>query len=119
MTPINVQKKLSLFTDQWAPKIIARLNDYHVKLVKCQGEFVWHRHAHSDEMFFVIEGTMTISFRDGDFTLAEGDLMVVPKGVEHRPAAADECRVLLIESAGTVNTGDAGGGMTAEDDVWI
>lgn len=118
-TSINLSEKFSAFSDRWAPKIIARMNDYHLKIVKFEGEFVWHRHDHTDEVFLVIEGTMTIAFRDGEVTVQAGELIVVPKGVEHRPAASRECRAMLIEPAGTVNTGDAGGEMTADDDVWI
>ncbi|MEZ4771037.1 MAG: cupin domain-containing protein [Caldilineales bacterium] len=115
----NFQQKLSLFTDLWSPRIIARMNDTHLKLVKIRGEFVWHSHPETDEVFIVLDGSMTIEFRDGAANLNSGELLVVPKGVEHRPIAADECSVLLIEPAGTVNTGDAGGSMTAPVDVWI
>ncbi len=116
---INFQNKLGLISEQWAPKIIAQMNDYHLKLVKIQGNFVWHSHPETDEVFIVLEGSMDIDFRDGKVTLASGEMCVVPKGVEHKPYAAGECSVLLIEPAGTVNTGDTGGEKTAPADAWI
>jgi mannose-6-phosphate isomerase-like protein (cupin superfamily) len=112
--PINILQKLSLFSEHWSPKIIAQLNDYHFKVVKVQGEFVWHDHPETDEVFLVIEGTLMIHFRDGDVTLNAGEMYVVPKGVEHKPSAASECQVLLIEPAGTVNTGNADDGEASE-----
>ena len=116
---INFKEKLSRFDDHWSPKVIARMNDTHFKLVKFQGEFVWHRHEDTDEVFIVLEGEMSIEFRDGAVTVRAGELFVVPKGVEHRPVADKRCKALLVEPAGTINTGDAGGEMTAADDVWI
>jgi mannose-6-phosphate isomerase-like protein (cupin superfamily) len=115
----NFQHKLQLFSDHWSPKIIGQMNDYHLKLVKIQGDFVWHSHAETDEVFIVLDGSMEIYFRDGLVTLHRGEMYIVPKGVEHKPFAAAECSVLLIEPAGTVNTGDAGGVMTAPDNDWI
>ena len=115
----NFVSKLSLFSDHWSPKIIAQMNDYHFKLVKIQGEFVWHSHAETDEVFIVLAGSMDIHFRDGLVALNSGEMVVVPKGVEHKPFAAVECSILLIEPAGTVNTGDAGGELTARDNIWI
>lgn len=109
---INLKEKLSLFTEHWSPKIIAQLNDYHLKLVKVMGEFVWHRHPKTDEVFLVVSGTLNIEMRDRTVTLQEGELYVVPKGVEHRPVAENECSILLVEPAWTVNTGDVGGGRT-------
>ncbi|MGH2362167.1 MAG: cupin domain-containing protein [bacterium] len=117
--PINVSEKFSKFSDQWAPKIIAQMNDYHFKLAKIQGEFVWHSHANTDEVFIVVDGDITIHFRDGDVNLQRGELFVVPRGVEHKPSAVRECKIMLVETAGTVNTGDAGGPKTAADGVWI
>lgn len=117
--PISFERKFELFSDRWSPKIVAQMNDYEFKLVRIQGEFVWHSHAETDEVFIVLDGTMDIQFRDGKVTLAAGEMLVVPRGVEHRPVAAEECRLLLVEPAGTVNTGDAGGELTAEGDVWI
>jgi mannose-6-phosphate isomerase-like protein (cupin superfamily) len=116
---INLAQKLTKFSEHWSPKIIAQMNDYHFKLVKLQGEFVWHSHAETDEVFMVLEGELHIEFRDGQVDLKSGELFVVPKGVEHRPVAAGECQVMLVEPAGTVNTGDAESDLTAEDNVWI
>jgi mannose-6-phosphate isomerase-like protein (cupin superfamily) len=116
---INFNDKLGLFSDRWSPKIIGQMNDYHLKLVKIQGEFVWHSHAQTDEVFIVLDGSMEIRFRDGLVTLNSGEMYIVPKGVEHKPHAVAECSVLLIEPAGTINTGDAGGDMIAADNIWI
>ena len=117
--PINLTQKLSMFSDHWSPKIIAQMNDYHFKLVKLKGDFVWHRHIDTDEVFLVIQGAMQIDFRDGSVELRAGEMCVVPKGVEHKPWAEKECHVLLVEPAGTVNTGDAGGDLTADNDSWV
>ncbi|QQS45516.1 MAG: cupin domain-containing protein [Acidobacteriota bacterium] len=117
--PINFRSKLEHFSELWSPRIVAQLNDYHLKLVKIQGEFVWHSHAETDEVFIVIDGSMEIEFRDGRVTLSSGEMFVVPRGVEHKPSAGSQCSILLIEPAGTVNTGDAGGEMTAPSDAWI
>lgn len=111
--PINLRQKLSQFSDHWAPKIAAVMNDYELKLVKLQGDFTWHHHAATDEVFLVLEGRMTIELRDRTVTLSAGELFVVPKGAEHCPHAEEECQVLLIEPAGIVNTGTAGGELTA------
>lgn len=116
---INLKEKLSKFTDHWAPKIIAQMNDYHFKLVKFQGDFVWHNHDDTDEVFIVLDGEMSIAFKDGAVDLKTGEMFVVPKGVEHKPSAEQECKILLVEPAGTINTGETGGEMTAADDVWI
>lgn len=116
---INFNEKLARFSEHWSPRIIARMNDDHFKLVKLQGEFVWHSHAETDEVFIVLEGELTIAFRDGAVTLHSGEMVVVPRGVEHKPHAEQECKVLLVEPAGTVNTGNAGGEMTAPNDRWI
>lgn len=118
-SPVNLQEKFTLFSEQWTPKIIAQLNDYHLKLVKVQGDFIWHSHAETDEVFMVIDGELTIEMHDGNVTLRPGELYVVPSGVAHRPRAEAECQLLLIEPAGTVNTGDAGGDLTAPADDWI
>ena len=117
--PINLHEKLGKFNDHWSPKIIAQINDYHFKLVKFQGEFVWHSHADTDEVFITLDGEMSIEFRDGKVELKAGEMYVVPKGVEHKPFAESQCKIMLVEPAGTVNTGDAGGDLTAEDNVWI
>ena len=116
---INFENKLEKFSEHWSPKIIAQMNDYHFKLVKFQGDFVWHQHADTDEVFITLDGEMIIEFRDGKVNLKNGEMFVVPRGVEHKPFAEKECKILLIEPAGTVNTGDAGGNLTAADDVWI
>lgn len=116
---INFQEKLAKFSDHWSPKIIAQMNDYHFKLVKFQGDFVWHSHADTDEVFIALAGEMTIEFRDGKAYLKTGEMFVVPKGVEHKPFAEKECKIMLVEPAGTINTGDAGGDLTAENNVWI
>ena len=108
-----------LFSEQWSPKIIAPMNDYHFKLVKVQGEFVWHNHPETDEVVLVVNGQLQIQFRDGSVTLNEGELFVVPKGVEHKPVAMKECHILLVEQAGTVNTGDVVNEKTAPNNVWI
>jgi mannose-6-phosphate isomerase-like protein (cupin superfamily) len=117
--PINLAEKLARLHEQWSPRIIAQMNDYHFKLVKIEGEFVWHSHAETDEVFLVLDGEMTIHFRDGEVTLRAGEMFVVPKGREHKPFAARECRMMLVEPAGTVNTGDAPSERTAEDGVWV
>ena len=114
--PVDLADKLSQFTDLWSPKVVARLNDAEVKVVKVQGEFTWHRHDDTDELFLVIAGRLTIQLRDGDVTLGPGQLYVVPRGVEHCPIAEEETHALLIEPAGVVNTGDAGGTLTAPYD---
>lgn len=103
---INITEKLSRFDDRWSPKIVADLNDSHVKLVKVQGEFVWHSHAEEDELFFVLHGTLAIELRDGIVTLEPGEMVVIPKGVEHRPVAAEEVHLMLIEPRGIRHTGD-------------
>lgn len=117
--PINLREKLDKFTDHWSPKIIAQINNYHFKLVKFQGDFVWHRHDDTDEVFINLDGEMSIEFRDGRVDLKSGEMFVVPKGAEHKPFAEKECKIMLVEPAGTVNTGDAGGELTAEENVWI
>ena len=116
---INLRDKLALFGDFWKPRVIAELNDYQFKVVKLQGGFVWHAHADTDEVFLVLDGRMVIEFREGPVALETGELCVVPRGVEHRPFAETACSVLLVEPRGVVNTGDAGGAMTAANDVWI
>jgi mannose-6-phosphate isomerase-like protein (cupin superfamily) len=119
MNPINLADRLAMLTEHWSPRVVAELNDYQFKLVKLQGEFVWHDHTDTDEAFLVLDGEMEIGFRDRTVTLKKGELFVVPKGVEHITRAARECSALIIEPRGVVNTGDAGGGLTAKNDVWI
>ena len=116
---INLISKLSLIKDHWSPRVIAEMNDVQFKLVKFQGDFVWHRHADTDEVFLVVEGEMQIGFRDREVTLRQGDLFVVPKGVEHITRAQHECHALIVEPRGVVNTGAAGGELTAGNDAWI
>lgn len=116
---VNFRNKLGLFTEQWSPKVIAEMNDYQFKVVKLQGDFVWHDHKDTDETFIVLEGRLRIDFRDGHVNLSEGEMYVVPRGIEHKPYAEYEAKVLLIEPRGVVNTGDELGSQTAENDVWI
>ncbi|MET9518399.1 cupin domain-containing protein [Streptomyces sp. NPDC002994] len=110
--PVNLAQKLSQFSELWSQKKIADLNDYEVKLAKLKGEFVWHTHEDTDELFLVISGRLTIQLRDADVVLEPGDLFVVPRGVEHCPVADEETAILLLEPAGVINTGDAGGPLT-------
>jgi len=112
MSKVNLDEKLSLFDQPWSPKIVGRLNDYDIQVAKALGEFVWHQHADTDELFLVLNGHLVIQLRDGDIELDPGELFVVPKGAEHRPVSREGADVLLIEPAGVVNTGDAGGEMT-------
>src|SRR5215510_4583294 len=116
---INFGKKFRLFHEQWQPKVVAEMNDYQFKLVRLQGDFIWHDHKHTDETFIVLEGVLRIDFRDGAVQLSAGEMFVVPKGVEHKPYAEREVKLLLIEPRGVLNTGHAGGARTAENDVWI
>lgn len=116
---INLQEKFSKISEHWSPKIIAQMNDYHFKLAKVQGEFVWHDHPETDEVFLVMKGRLEIHLRDGKVVLNEGDLYIVPKGVEHKPFAETECQVLLIEPAGTINTGSVVDDKTSPNDIWI
>ncbi len=118
-TAINLQDKFSKFDQHWSPKVVAEMNDYQFKLVKAQGEFVWHDHEDTDEVFILIEGALDVEFRDGKVTLETGEMFVIPKGVEHKPVARDECKIMLVEPKGVVNTGSAGGELTAENDVWV
>ena len=119
MEKINLQEKLSLFSEHWTPKIIQELNDYQIKLVKIEGEFVWHDHADTDELFLVIEGSMEIEFEEHTMVLDAGEMCVVPKGMKHKPSAKNECKVMLFEPRGVINTGDNKGNLTAKNDVWI
>jgi mannose-6-phosphate isomerase-like protein (cupin superfamily) len=116
---INLGQKLALIDEQWQPKVVAEMNDYQFKLVRLQGDFVWHDHKDTDETFIVVDGVLRIDFRDGAVQLAAGEMFVVPRGVEHKPYAEREVKVLLIEPRGVLNTGEAGGERTAQNDVWI
>ena len=118
-TPINFQSRFALFSEHWSPKVIAEMNDYQFKLVKIKGQFTWHEHRDTDEVFIVIEGSMGIEFKDRTVKLDDGEMIVIEKGVQHKPFASEECKVLVVEPRGVVNTGDAGGSLTAENDVWI
>jgi len=117
---INFAEKLGKISGFWTPRVVAEMNDYQFKLVKIEGEFIWHDHKNTDEVFVVVKGRLNIAMRDRTVTLAEGELFVVPKGVEHKPFAEHECHVLLIEPRGVVNTGDnERGERTVENDLWI
>ena len=117
--PINFKNKLKLFSDHWSPKVIAEMNDYQFKLVKIKGEFTWHNHADTDETFIVLEGSMGNELKDWIVQLNEGEMCVVTHGQAHKPFADEDCRVLLVEPKGVVNTSDAGDELTAENDVWV
>lgn len=117
--PINIEHKLSLITEQWQPKVIAEMNDYQFKVVKILGGFVWHAHPETDEVFIVIDGVLTIYFRDGEVAVNAGEMYVVPRGIEHKTYAQAEAKIMLIEPRGIVNTGHEGGERTAKNDVWI
>lgn len=117
--PINFHEKLTKFSEHWAPKVIAQMNDYHFKVAKVQGEFIWHEHPETDEVFIVLKGQLEIRFRDGKVLLNEDEMFIVPKGLEHKPVAQEECHILLVEPAGTVNTGDVIDENTAPNNVWI
>ena len=116
---INFKNKFDKFNEHWSPRVIAEMNDYQFKLVKVAGEFVWHDHPDTDEVFIVIEGTLIIAFRDGKVTLTSGEMFVIPKGVEHKPVAESECKIMIVEPKGVVNTGDVGSELTALNDVWV
>ena len=116
---VNFAEKIGLIDQLWSPKVIAEMNDYQFKLARIEGEFVWHDHADTDETFIVLDGNLRIEFRDGVVELEAGEMYVVPAGVEHRPIAEREARVLIIEPRGVVNTGETGGELTAELDQWI
>ncbi|WP_159873681.1 MULTISPECIES: cupin domain-containing protein [unclassified Raoultella] len=117
--PINIEHKFSLVTEQWQPKVIAEMNDYQFKVVKILGDFVWHAHPETDEVFIVIDGVLTIYFRDGEVAVNAGEMYVVPRGIEHKTYAQAEAKIMLIEPRGIVNTGHEGGERTAKTDVWI
>ena len=116
---INLEDKFKLISEHWSPKVIAEMNDYQLKLAKLEGEFVWHKHDDTDELFICVSGDLKVELRDGTVSLSEGELFVVPKGIEHRPIAEKECQVLLIEPRGVVNTGDIESDLTALNDQWI
>lgn len=116
---INFNNKCGLLKEQWVPRVVAEMNDYQFKVVKLKGDFIWHDHKETDETFIVIEGKLRIDLHDGSVYVAAGEMFVVPKGVQHKPYAEDEVKLLLIEPRGVLNTGDEGGDRTAQNDVWI
>lgn len=116
---INFAEKLSLFSEQWSQRVIAEMNDYQFKLAKLGGEFIWHDHADTDEVFIVLEGVLRIDFRDGAVHLSAGEMFVIPKGVQHKPYAEKEAKILLVEPRGVINTGDEESERTRQNDVWI
>ncbi|HKD24142.1 MAG TPA: cupin domain-containing protein [Rhizomicrobium sp.] len=116
---VNFAHKFGLLDAQWQPKVVAEMNDYQFKVVKLEGDFMWHHHETTDEAFLVMDGTLRIDFRDGAVELSAGEMFVVPRGVEHKPFAEREVKLLLIEPRGTLNTGEEGGERTAQNDVWI
>jgi mannose-6-phosphate isomerase-like protein (cupin superfamily) len=117
--PINLLQKIDLIPEQWSPRVVAELNNYQFKVVRIEGDFIWHDHPETDEAFLVLEGELRIDFRDGAVLLRSGELFVVPKGVEHKPFAAAEVKLLLIEPRGILNTGHTGGERTAQNDMWV
>ena len=119
MAKVNFNDKLSKFSDHWSPKVIAEMNDYQFKLAKIHGEFVWHNHPNTDEVFVVLSGQMKIELENGEIELSAGEMYVVAKGVMHKPSAENECQVMLVEPRGVVNTGDVQSELTASNDVWI
>lgn len=116
---VNFLQKFSLFTEQWKPKVIAEMNDYQFKLVRLEGDFIWHDHKDTDEAFIVLEGKLRIDFRNGAVDLSAGEMFVVPKGVEHKPFADGQVKLLLIEPRGVLNTGHESSNRTAKIDEWI
>jgi mannose-6-phosphate isomerase-like protein (cupin superfamily) len=119
LEPVSLREKFAAFSELWSPKIVGRVNDVLVKVVKLQGEFPWHVHEAEDELFLVVRGQLRLQFRDGERVVGEGEFLVVPRGVEHRPVADAEVHVVLIEPAGTVNTGNLRNERTVEDPEWI
>ncbi|MGP0012003.1 cupin domain-containing protein [Pseudomonas sp.] len=119
LSPVTCAEKRALFNEHWQPRIVAEMNDYQFKVVKVEGDFVWHSHADTDETFIILEGVLRIDFRDRQVHLAAGEMLVVPKGIEHKPYAEREVKMLLIEPRGVVNTGEEGGDLTASNDVWV
>ena len=119
MEKINIKSKLKTFSDLWSPKVIAEMNDYQFKLVKIKDDFIWHSHEDTDEVFIVLEGTMYIEFNTEIVKLSEGELLVVPKGTQHRPFAHEEATIMLVEPRGVINTGDTNSDLTAKNDQWI
>ena len=119
MKKINFTSKFSKFTDQWSPKVIAQMNDYQFKLVKIENDFTWHKHDDTDEVFIVLEGQIFIEFENETIEINEGEMLVVPAGIKHKPFAEREAKIMLVEPSGVVNTGDNKGELTAPNDQWI
>lgn len=119
LQPINFADKFALLQAQWSPRVVAEMNDYQFKIARIEGDFIWHSHAATDEAFLVLDGELRIDLRDGAVLLRPGELYVVPRGVEHKPFAEREVRLLLIEPRGVPNTGDQGGDRTAQNDLWV
>tara|TARA_B100000401_G_C52741334_1_gene688516 strand:+ start:566 stop:937 length:372 start_codon:yes stop_codon:yes gene_type:complete len=119
MEKINLFEKFSKFTEHWEPRVIAEMNNYQFKLVRIKGDFIWHNHPDTDEAFIVIQGNMKIQFKNSIVEIGEGEMIIVPKGVNHKPIAEDECLVMLVEPRGVVNTGEKVSDYTAPNDVWI
>ena len=119
MKKINFKSKFQKFEDHWSPKVIAEMNDYQFKLVKIEKDFIWHKHDETDEVFIVMEGKIFIEFEDEVVEINEGEMIVVPKGVKHKPYAEKEAKIMLIEPQGIVNTGDRENNLTAPNDQWI
>ncbi|NIF27430.1 cupin domain-containing protein [Pantoea sp. Tr-811] len=117
--PVNLAQKASLIEQQWSPRVVAEMNDYQFKVVRIEGEFIWHSHPETDEAFLVLEGTLRIDLPEGCVYVQPGELHVVPRGVEHRTAAQGEAKLMMIEPRGVLNTGHEGGELTALNDVWI
>jgi mannose-6-phosphate isomerase-like protein (cupin superfamily) len=118
LRPVDIGEKFASFSEHWSPKVVAKINDYEIKVVKVLGEFEWHTHDDTDELFQVIAGELTIQMRDANVLIGPGQLFVVPRGVEHRPIASDEVQIILIEPRGVVNTGAAGGPLTTIPEDW-
>ena len=116
---ININDKLNKFSDLWSPRVIAEMNDYQFKLAKVKGEFVWHSHEETDETFIVLDGELLIEFRDKKIKLNKGELYIVPKGIEHKPYAENECHIMLIEPKGIINTGEKSTKLTSKNDIWV
>ena len=118
--PINLEKKFKKFTDHWSPKVIGEMNDYQFKLAKVKGDFIWHHHLDTDETFFVIKGKLTIEFKNGKVDIEEGEMYIVPKGVEHKPMASKECQIMIIEPKGIINIGNKiDSELKSDNDVWV
>ena len=119
MKKINFKEKFEKFSDQWSPKVVAEMNNYQFKLVKIQNDFIWHKHEDTDEVFIVLDGKIFIEFEDKTIEINQGEMIVVPKGVKHKPYAKDEANIMLVEPSGILNTGDQENKLTALNDQWI